>query len=101
MSTPDIETIKRRAGGSAALAQYLGVTRAAVWQWQRVPVSRVPAVSTITGFGYHELRPDIFPAPGQRHRLVLARKQDPSPPLSPLPCESAQAAATAFQKGGA
>ena len=50
------------AGGPAALAGQLGITRQAIDQWERVPVNRVLDVERITGVSRHELRPDIYPA---------------------------------------
>lgn len=54
-----------KAGGGAALARAIGVTRFAVQQWKDVgiPAARVPAVSRVTGIPLHELRPDLFDAP--------------------------------------
>ncbi len=56
-----------KAGGGAALARAIGVTRFAVQQWKGtgIPASRVPAVSRVTGMALHELRPDLFDAPAQ------------------------------------
>lgn len=54
-----------KAGGGAALARAIGVTRFAVQQWKDagIPAARVPAVSRLTGIPLHELRPDLFDAP--------------------------------------
>lgn len=53
------------AGGGAALARAVGVTRFAVQQWKDtgIPAARVPAVSRATGLPLHELRPDLFDPP--------------------------------------
>jgi DNA-binding transcriptional regulator YdaS (Cro superfamily) len=54
-----------KAGGGAALARAVGVTRFAVQQWKQdgVPAARVPAVARVTGLPLHDLRPDLFDAP--------------------------------------
>ncbi|MCK8788194.1 helix-turn-helix domain-containing protein [Roseomonas sp. NAR14] len=51
------------AGGGAALAKRIGVTRFAVQQWKDtgIPAGRVGKVSAATGIPLHELRPDLFP----------------------------------------
>jgi DNA-binding transcriptional regulator YdaS (Cro superfamily) len=49
-----------KAGSGAALAREIGVTRAAVCQWDRVPVERCAAVERATGIPRGELRPDVF-----------------------------------------
>lgn len=50
------------AGGNAALARVLGISREAVSQWDRCPAERVVAVSDATAGKVlpEELRPDIF-----------------------------------------
>lgn len=60
MREPGVEKAIRRAGSASALARELGVTPAAVIQWERVPSERVGKVSAITGIPLHELRPDLF-----------------------------------------
>jgi DNA-binding transcriptional regulator YdaS (Cro superfamily) len=51
----------------AKIAEELGITRAAVSTWRRVPAERVIAVERITEIPRHELRPDLYggaaPAP--------------------------------------
>jgi DNA-binding transcriptional regulator YdaS (Cro superfamily) len=53
----------RCVGGVPVLADRLSVRRQAIYQWDRVPVERVQAVSSLSGIPPHELRPDIFPPP--------------------------------------
>lgn len=52
------------AGSQKALADLVGVTRAAVSLWKlngnRVPIERVASVSKATGIPREKLRPDIF-----------------------------------------
>lgn len=44
------------AGGVAALARAIGVKSQAISQWDDIPLSRVPAVSRVTGIPKGELR---------------------------------------------
>jgi DNA-binding transcriptional regulator YdaS (Cro superfamily) len=50
----------RAMGSIAALARELGITRGAVSQWHRVPLSRIVAIEKITGVPRQKLRPDLF-----------------------------------------
>ena len=61
MDKPEIiiETCKA-AGSGAALARQLGITRAAVSAWKKVPAEHVLAVERITGISRYALRPDVF-----------------------------------------
>ena len=47
-------------GSLAQLARDLGISRAAVAQWKRVPAERVVAVERFTGIPREELRPDLY-----------------------------------------
>lgn len=50
----------RAAGGThRALADKLGLSRAAISQWDKIPVNRLAAVSRVTGIPLSELRPDL------------------------------------------
>lgn len=44
----------------ARLAREIGVTRAAISQWEKVPAERLGAVSRATGIPMQVLRPDLF-----------------------------------------
>jgi DNA-binding transcriptional regulator YdaS (Cro superfamily) len=48
------------AGGKAALARLLGLSRQAVHRWHRVPADRLDEVERATGVPREVLRPDIF-----------------------------------------
>ncbi len=48
-------------GSKAALARHLGLTRAAISQWQSVPPHHVLTVERLSGISRHELRPDLYP----------------------------------------
>lgn len=54
------EWIKGEHGRMTWLAGELGITHAAVWQWDRVPADRVLAVERATGIPRAELRPDLY-----------------------------------------
>ena len=58
-----MDRIRAHPGLQAHIARALGITRAAVCHWRRVPAERVLAVEHATGIPRHELRPDIFPHP--------------------------------------
>ena len=47
-------------GTIAALARDLGITRAAIHQWDRIPADRVVEVERVTGVPREELRPDLY-----------------------------------------
>ncbi|TKT58333.1 helix-turn-helix domain-containing protein [Rhizobiaceae bacterium LC148] len=49
-----------RVGSASELARRLGLTPAAVLQWDKVPATRVLAVEQVTGVSRHSLRPDVF-----------------------------------------
>jgi hypothetical protein len=49
---------------SAQIAEALGITRAAVSQWRRVPERHLVVVARVTGIPKRRLRPDL--CPGQR-----------------------------------
>jgi len=51
-----------RVGGVAQLANRLGITQSAVYQWEEVPVERVADLERLTGLPRSHFRPDIFPA---------------------------------------
>jgi DNA-binding transcriptional regulator YdaS (Cro superfamily) len=51
-------------GSDTRVAEYLGISRQALQQWERVPVRHVLALEALTGVSRHELRPDVYgPAP--------------------------------------
>ncbi len=55
--------IRARRGLRAQIAREIGLTRAAVIKWDKVPAERLPDVERITGIPRHQLRPDICPPP--------------------------------------
>ncbi len=60
-----LKKVLERAGGPSALAKRLGTSVAAVSQWRRVPANRVGSVAAIVDLEPHEIRPDLFSAPGK------------------------------------
>lgn len=63
--SPFQEYIQRR-GATAELARALGISHAAIRQWQDVPAARVVEVERLTGIPREALRPDLYrrdPAP--------------------------------------
>ncbi|MEX2451257.1 MAG: Cro/CI family transcriptional regulator [Rhodospirillales bacterium] len=57
-----LESAAHRVGGIGNLADGLGITRQALYQWTRVPAERVIDIERLTGVSRHELRPDLYPA---------------------------------------
>lgn len=49
------------SGGSARLAQHLGVHVASITAWAFCPAGRVDAVASFTGVSRGDLRPDLYP----------------------------------------
>ena len=43
------------------IAETLGISRAAVSQWKRVPEKHLPVVARITRISKRRLRPDLYP----------------------------------------
>lgn len=56
-----IREAAKNTGGVAALARRLGLSRAAIYRWQRVPAERVLEVERETSVSRHDLRPDLYP----------------------------------------
>lgn len=54
-----IEELFKRCG-PATLADQLGISRQAVYQWRQVPATRARAIEKLTGMSREELRPDIY-----------------------------------------
>lgn len=64
MHRKTFEKVKARvleaAGGVGPLASALGITRHAIYQWDKVPSDRVGQVMEVTGMRADEIRPDLF-----------------------------------------
>ena len=55
-----MDLIRAQRGMPARLARGLGLTRAAVLKWERVPAERVVEIERITGIAREKLRPDLY-----------------------------------------
>lgn len=64
MTGKQFEKIKARvleaSGGVGPLASSLGITRHAIYQWDKVPADRVGQVMEVTGLRADQIRPDLF-----------------------------------------
>jgi DNA-binding transcriptional regulator YdaS (Cro superfamily) len=63
----------RIAGGGAALARQLGVSKQAVLAWTYAPAQRLREIERLTGISRRALRPDLFPARPVQSSRRLAR----------------------------
>lgn len=52
---------RERRGIRLQIAKAIGLNKAAVYQWRKVPAERVLDVERITGVSRHDLRPDLYP----------------------------------------
>jgi len=57
---PACAKIRGNRGLSVRIAEACGIERAAVYQWKRVPIHRVPDVAPIIGMTPEQIRPDVF-----------------------------------------
>lgn len=55
-----IERIRSERGLAVRVAEACGIDRAAVYQWQRVPIARVHDVAELLRLQPEQIRPDIF-----------------------------------------
>lgn len=69
MNLRGIDLAVRAAGNQTKLAKALNKTPQAISYWQRklgrIPAEHVPEVEKATGIPRHQLRPDLYPAPGE------------------------------------
>jgi DNA-binding transcriptional regulator YdaS (Cro superfamily) len=61
-----MDLIRSQRGMMAEIARGLGLSRAAITKWPRVPAERVVAVEKITGIPRQLLRPDLWSTPCHR-----------------------------------
>jgi DNA-binding transcriptional regulator YdaS (Cro superfamily) len=60
---PIVQEAIDAAGGTARLAECLGIQTSSVNSWKGIPETRVLAVKSATGISRHKLRPGIYPIP--------------------------------------
>lgn len=60
MTQDVIQRVAQACGNMATLARELGITRAAVAQWDKIPAERCLTIERLTGISRYELRPDIY-----------------------------------------
>ena len=65
-----MELLRERRGTLAEVARKLGLTRAAVGKWVKVPAEHVVAVETITGIPREALRPELYIRIPSGYRLI-------------------------------
>ena len=65
MAENPIQRAITAAGSVSALAKALGIAPQAISQWRRVPADRAKLIETAFGIPRHELRPDLWDAPGK------------------------------------
>ncbi len=63
MRDPTLEELLARRGMVTRIASGLGISPAAVSQWQRVPAERVAELARLLDLAPHQLRPDLHPPP--------------------------------------
>jgi|RhiMethySRZTD1v2_1073278.scaffolds.fasta_scaffold13987_12 pyruvate kinase len=57
---PACAKIRSERGLSVRVAEACKTTRAAIYQWKRVPIERVHEVAKVIGWKPESIRPDIF-----------------------------------------
>ena len=62
MNNPHVRKAIKKLGGHSQVARIFGVTRQAVFKWERerVPAERVPRLASLSGIKPDRIRPDIF-----------------------------------------
>lgn len=64
---PALIDVFKAMGSASALAKSLGLTRAAVSRWSRIPIRHLATVSELTNIPRQRLRPDLYDAPTDTH----------------------------------
>src|SRR4051794_896883 len=65
-----LDDLLNRRGTGAKIATALGITPAAVSQWQRIPADRVTELARLLDMPVHQLRPDLYPPPEGKLRMA-------------------------------
>lgn len=63
MQATGLEALKACGVPIAKIADDLGITRGAIYQWDRIPAERIGDITRITGLAPHIQRPDLFTQP--------------------------------------
>lgn len=61
----DVKTIIEKAGGARHVAEHFGISVAAVYAWDQVPLNRVPDLAKMTGLELCDIRGDVFEGPSK------------------------------------
>jgi hypothetical protein len=57
---PAIAEIRAMRGMAVRIAEALKIDKAAVYQWKKVPATRVQVVAELIGWPPERVRPDVF-----------------------------------------
>jgi len=68
---PVFSAVRSKRGLASQLGKHLGISRSAVWMWQRVPPRHALSVAKFMKLHPHEVCPDLYPPP-RRAKGVLA-----------------------------
>jgi DNA-binding transcriptional regulator YdaS (Cro superfamily) len=56
----DIQKIIEQCGGTRAISDALHIKQPSIYNWKRVPATRVLEIEVLSGISRHTLRPDVF-----------------------------------------
>ena len=62
---PHFQELLMRRGRTREIAHAAGVSRQAVWAWDRIPAERAMEISKAIGLELWELRPDLWQNPSK------------------------------------
>jgi hypothetical protein len=65
---PVLVAIREEYGLAAKLGRKLGITREAVWMWERVPPKHALRVAKFMKLPVHKVCPEIVPEPRKRKK---------------------------------
>lgn len=63
VANPVLAAIRSRRGLAGKLGEHLGISRAAVWMWNRVPAEHALSVAKFMKLHPHEVRSDLYRPP--------------------------------------
>jgi hypothetical protein len=73
-ANPVLAAIRNKRGFAATLGKRLGITRSAVWMWERVPPKHALTVAKFMKLHPHRVCPDIYPPPRKGDGRATLRK---------------------------